>query len=135
MLLITWVSRYINLGVSDHPTVNPEQGLKYIDFAYLVCQGIEFISINNASIAVEDINLPSYYFGGMNMNPQDSINEFEIKSRKIHIQLLETSEVTNTSWSPIKVDVTSYNQVAEKDLMKFLNLENYPDNIKNVITW
>ncbi len=97
---------HINLGVSDHP-LNDSPSLKYINFCYLLFEGVSSINDTNkvvAKLISEEIRLEQkyYYVGGINIESNEGDKEFEIECSRAYLVLKEDSKITSTMWIPIE---------------------------------
>lgn len=121
---------YFNLGISEHSELNLEEKLKYIDRAYLVCEDITFLSINNCVIKNLKINSPSFYFGGFDLNNNDDekINDIEVKANNIYLKLPDNFIISNSLWSPFKVDNNLFKVIPKSKVDNLLEFKNYLDS-------
>ena len=121
---------YVNLGVSEHP-LNKSNELKFIDYSYIWARGIHYLSIDNEVITNNEMQgFESFYFGGFNLNEDETVNEFELKADSICLQLLAKSKVELKPWFPI--DTPKY----EKNLANvddFFSNKMIPSNIEKYL--
>jgi hypothetical protein len=127
----TLVIPYINLGISEH-YLNPSSSLMYINKSYLILQGIVFFKENHEIKINQSNSLDSFYLGGTNTIPSNSIFEFEIKSKSCIIQLIDTSSISESRWLPIQTKSSKPNMDI-KDSYSFLNDAKLPDFIAQIL--
>lgn len=95
---------YVNLGVAQHP-LNETNKLKFINFAYIVCLNVSYLA-GWSELKREDVMIlggirqePIYYFGGTNLEDEDSIfNDFKICCENIYLQTINNSELSINKW-------------------------------------
>lgn len=93
---------YVNLGLSRHP-LNRDFELKYLDFAYLVCQGLRYLRVQaGVLVGKEEDAGPVLHFGGFNLGTQAGYNDFEIGCESAYLQPLDKSRLSETGWFPVE---------------------------------
>lgn len=123
---------YINFGIAEHP-LNPASHLIFIDRVYVVLNHATYFKKNNAEVVIDlERSLPSFYFGGHNLDPSNGFIEIEAKAKEAFLYLFEDSKISEKMWIPIKTPRADANMELSEAL-QFLKGENLPGEIRAVL--
>jgi hypothetical protein len=87
---------YSNLGVSDHPAFNQGESA-YISRAILFVQDLTYLKVDDNVLFGErpPFGEKVWFFGGLNLNGEGGIQEFELASSNLTYLIPEASKVTD----------------------------------------
>lgn len=87
---------YSNLGVSDHPDLNQGE-TAYISKAFLSVQNLSYLKVGDKVIFGErpPFGDKVWFFGGINLNGEGGIEEYEFGKGDISILLPEDAKVSD----------------------------------------
>ena len=95
---------YINLGISGHPLNQSENGLQFIDYAYMIFRDVFFLSVyigRRYNVIGTKRKEEALYFGGNYLESEECIfNDMEICCREAYLETLEFTRLSSTMWVP-----------------------------------
>jgi hypothetical protein len=127
---------YINLGISNHE-INPSQDLYFLNFAYLIFEKVNFLTvyINKKRLFIINRHHSDeiHNCGGAYLDYEKAVfNDMEICSEKSYLQTLKMSEISNKMWLP--VDTPKYKiNMNQNEVEQFYNYTFLPDHISALI--
>ncbi len=123
---------YVNLGVSEHP-LNEEVKLKFIDLSYIVFIDVKYLKVyQERELVATDMEMPSLYFGGANLDDKSFFWDMEIKCEKAFLQILDVSRLSEKMWIPVSNAELKKN-LDDKLTEEFFGGKKMPTNIKKLI--
>ena len=127
---------YLNLGVSNHPLHIEKRGMTYIDFSYMVFEGISFLRvfITKPYIVIELKNQVNHlYFGGDYLDYESKIyNDMEIGCSDASLHILEVTKFSKKMWT--LSDTQDFKRNTDsKFVMDFFDHKFIPEKIRQLV--
>jgi hypothetical protein len=127
----TLIIPYINLGFVEHPLNPRSDKAKYVDFAYLVCLGLDYLKVQTGVLLGyrEDAGR-LLYFGGLQLDGPPELVDFQIGCESAYVQLLPDSRIADSNW--VAVDAPNRN-LDDAAIKTFFRGERMPETIRTLM--